>query len=140
MSFHRENVIWQSPDKKWNRAFYSYYPTGDDDEWDVEYTDEFNWVSMGHPNQQMALDSWDGANPGGHRSYTYSQYPGICDRLDREAIRFRDKEYKQRYGYIPFLPKEDSPMAFSQKKLCGYWMPIAGRPCSRIAGHRSAHH
>ena len=64
MSLNRNNVTWQSQDGKWNRGFYAYYQTGEDFEWDVEYIDEFNWVSLGHSTLEKADESWKGANPG----------------------------------------------------------------------------
>lgn len=77
MSFNRENVIWQSPDGTWNRAFFDHYSTAsydDDDydpEWDVEYTDSFEWVSTGHSTKSQAERSWGGANPGGQSTYEF---------------------------------------------------------------------
>ena len=65
MSFSRENVIWQSANGTWNRGFFSAHVWGDDPEWDVEYSDDFEWVSTGHPTEEAAWASWDGANPGG---------------------------------------------------------------------------
>lgn len=75
MSWHRENVVWPSPDGTWNRGFYASYPTGNvddedyDPEWDVEYHDWFDWVSTGHATRDGALRSWRGANPGGSTTY-----------------------------------------------------------------------
>jgi len=95
MSFHRENVIWQSNDGKWNRAFYAFYEVGDrhsedhDPEWDVEYLEDFNWVSTGHATQQRAEDSWHGANPGGMGVFVYSPNNAAeCASLDERAWRF----------------------------------------------------
>ena len=64
MSFHRENVIWQSADGKWSRGFYDFVVTGEDPEWDVMYLSTFNWVSVGHKTEEDANNAWDGANPG----------------------------------------------------------------------------
>ncbi len=76
MSFHRENIIWQSADGTWSRGFYecheSYGGHGDDDdedsfdpEWDVEYDyGALEQVSCGHPSEDAAFQSWRGANPG----------------------------------------------------------------------------
>lgn len=72
MSFHRENVIWQSADGTWSRGFFQTYDSGPadedwDPEWDVEYDfDELQWVSTGHASEEAAARSWNGANPGGH--------------------------------------------------------------------------
>jgi hypothetical protein len=95
VSVNRENVIWKSRDGKWYRAFYDYYNVGDtfsddwDFEWDVEYTDDFNWVSGPHPSLEAAHRSWDGANPGG-----YSHYDEPCDATDRLDAKF--KAYKEK--------------------------------------------
>lgn len=89
MSVNRENVIWQSRNGTWNRAFYDFYEVGDtndpdwDFEWDVEYTDDFNWVRTGLASQEAAHQAWDGANPGG---YSVIATPGDdTDRLDEQA-------------------------------------------------------
>lgn len=71
VSFHRENVVWQSEDGTWNRGFYTaneqFWIDDYDPEWDVDYDySSFDSVSTGHPTKQAALDSWTGANPGGH--------------------------------------------------------------------------
>jgi len=95
MSFHRENITWQSKDGTWNRAFYAFHDVGDrysedyDAEWDVEYTEDFNWVSVGHATQQRAEDSWHGANPGGMGVFVYSPNNAAeCASLDERAWRF----------------------------------------------------
>jgi hypothetical protein len=84
MSFHRENVIWQSPDGTWNRGFYTaeieYWKEDYDPEWDVDYNfDEFEWLSSGHPTEEAAHKSWTGSNPGGHST--------VSDPTSVEAIR-----------------------------------------------------
>lgn len=87
MSCNRENVIWQSRDGTWSRAFYDWYQTGEDHEWDVEYTDEFNWVSTGHATEVRAWESWRGSNPGGA---TVIDTPSEeTDRLDAMAEAFK---------------------------------------------------
>jgi len=90
MSFNRENVIWQSPDGTWSRGFYEVVwtdPEGDP-EWDVEYGSDFEWVSTGHPTEEAAHDSWDGSNPGGSWTQTYSpESASECARLDEKAAK-----------------------------------------------------
>lgn len=96
MSVNRENVTWQSSNGKWNLAFYDFYNVrGDDDEdfdpeWDVEYTDDFNWVSTGHATREAADNSWMGANPGGgtHIEFT-PENAKYCAALDAKAAAFR---------------------------------------------------
>lgn len=85
MSFHRENVIWQSPDGTWNLAFYRAHEcwSSDEDydpEWDVEYDySSFSWLSRGHVSMDAARQSWNGANPG-------------CSTEAREASRVKELE------------------------------------------------
>ena len=105
MSYHRENVIWQSADGTWGRGFYENYPTksyDDDDydsEWDVEYDyDRFSWVSVGHPTEQAAGASWDGANPGGSTVYAFgdSGWPNespVAPKFDEMAVACAAKGY-----------------------------------------------
>lgn len=99
MSLNRENIIWQSKDGTWNRGFYAFEPTGDtsspdwDEEWDVDYTDEFNWVSTGHATKEAAWNSWHGANPGGHSLLEYSRNTAKeCAALDEKVWRFRNPQ------------------------------------------------
>lgn len=79
MSKNRENVTWQSKDGSWNIGFYDYHEVrGDDDEdydseWDVEYTDDFHWVSAGHPSAASAQRAWRGASPGGGEEMSYNE-------------------------------------------------------------------
>jgi hypothetical protein len=96
MSMNRENVAWQSSNGKWNLGFYDYYHVnqGDEDfdpEWDVEYTDDFNWVSTGHATEEAAHNSWDGCNPGGGTVMEYNAGNAkACDALDAKAVACRE--------------------------------------------------
>lgn len=96
MSCNRENVIWQSKDGTWSRAFYEFWTVNEDSddfdsEWDVEYGDNFNWVSVGHPSEDAAERSWKGANPGGWTVVGYSPATASqCDALDAKAKAFRE--------------------------------------------------
>lgn len=88
MSVNRENIIWQSRDGTWNRAFYDYYSVNEDSpdwdyEWDVEYTDDFNWVRTGLPDADAAKAAWTGANPGGYEMHPVPDE--YTDRLDAKA-------------------------------------------------------
>lgn len=94
MSVNRENVIWQSPDGTWSRAFYDFYPVGQDDEdwdfeWGVEYTDEFNWLRTGLASEEEAVDAWNGANPGGWTTYSGPEYAERIAELDAKAQAYR---------------------------------------------------
>ena len=97
MSVNRENVIWQSADGSWSRAFYEFWPVGEDDEdwdyeWDVEYGSDFNWVSSGWATEEAAHDSWTGANPGGSETVAYSaETAALCEALDAKARDLRER-------------------------------------------------
>jgi hypothetical protein len=95
MSKNRENVIWQSEDGTWNRGFYDFYYINEDDddfddEWDVEYTDDFGWVSLGHATEEAAYESWDGCNPGGYTVMAFTpenaKWIAECERKAAEHI------------------------------------------------------
>lgn len=88
MSFNRENVIWQSADGTWNRAFYEVLWTGDDPEWDVEYGDGFGWVATGLRSEEAAEDSWHGANPGGWTILRQPDDADACARMDAKRAEF----------------------------------------------------
>jgi hypothetical protein len=66
----------------------------------VEYTEDFNWVSVGHATQQRAVDSWHGANPGGMGVFVYSPANAAeCASLDERAWRFLNPvEAKRRFS------------------------------------------
>lgn len=86
MSFHRENVIWESADGTWSRGFFRVRWTGDDPEWDVEYDyGSFEWVSTGHASERAAHDSWRGSNPGGYDLVSYDNDPDLCAEYDEMA-------------------------------------------------------
>lgn len=132
MSYHRENVTWQSADGTWNRGFYETYSTGwsDDDEYDSEWDDEcnmdaFDWVSTGHTTEEGARRAWDGANPGGTTIIRQPQtdaerayWDGESDRLDdmaaklwiAEIERSRPQRYSwERSGIVNGTPKRRVP-------------------------------
>lgn len=94
MSFHRENVIWQSADGSWSRGFFTSFDApggGDDDfdpEWDVEYDfGSFQWVSTGHATEDAAWASWRGANPGGGN---ICRYDDGTERDAAESVGYDD--------------------------------------------------
>jgi hypothetical protein len=91
VSFNRENVIWQSPNGTWNRAFYAVSwvdPSPDaDPEWDVDYDyGQFDWLSTGHPTEEDAYRSWKGGNPGG---YNLMDNPKYVEKLERTKVEFQ---------------------------------------------------
>lgn len=108
MSKNRENVAWQSADGTWSLGFYDYYASseprdedyGFDDEWDVDYTNKFHWVSTGHPSESSAKRAWGGVNPGGGSTVSYSEENAkTLEALDDEAaqthIASRSKGYNE---------------------------------------------
>ena len=116
MSKNRKNIIWQSPDGTWNRAFYDFYevPASDgeewDPEWDVEYTSDFNWVSTGHATEEDAHASWRGANPGGYsrlhfRPDTAEQIAELDD-LAAQAFERGETTFGPRKQRVPRLLAE----------------------------------
>ena len=94
MSLNRKNVIWQSANGTWNRGFYDFYHVNQDSddfdpEWDVEYEDDFKWVSTGHKTAEDADNSWRGSNPGCDEELEYSERNAKdCDALDALAQKF----------------------------------------------------
>ncbi|MDQ2737920.1 MAG: hypothetical protein M3Y35_04695 [Actinomycetota bacterium] len=95
MSRYHENIAWQSVDGTWSRGFYrvAYYPEDPDDEWGVEFSDEFQWVSSGHRNQHDALRAWGGANPGYTDILNYERETAaaVLD-LDVKAAELEDRD------------------------------------------------
>jgi hypothetical protein len=73
MSFHRENVTWQSENGKWNLGFYEVLWMGEDEEWDVEYGSGFDSVYIGYPTADAAYRAIWGPNPGGTSVYDYGE-------------------------------------------------------------------
>lgn len=93
MSFHRENVTWQSTDGTWNLGFFTVIPgiNDDDPDYDPEWDDEvdfgsFEWVTRNHPTVDAARAAWPGANPGGTSIISHTpNNADVCDRYDRMA-------------------------------------------------------
>lgn len=103
MSFHRENVIWQSRDKTWNCGFFrvldrnmsSYSDEDYDPEWDVDYDySVFEWVSTGHNDKDEAWGAWTGPNPGSWTVLNYAKDTASeCADYDEMVKCFRDPVY-----------------------------------------------
>lgn len=109
MSFHRENIVWQSADGTWNRGFYQVIPafnTGDDDydpEWDDDYDfNRFEWVRTGLRSEDAADAAWEGANPGGYDTIAYGADTDATVRnLDHMAAEYAAAESKSRAAHPP---------------------------------------
>jgi hypothetical protein len=82
LSYHQENITWQSENLTWNIGFFNTVPGANmyeedyDPEWD-DYTDytSFFFASTGHPTADAANASWKGVNPGSHTIQPYN----LCD-------------------------------------------------------------
>jgi len=97
MSKNRENITWQSKDGTWAIGFYDNYDTGSydkdddfDEEWAVEYTGDFHWISAGHASPEEATKAWRGANPGSGTVLSYS---------DKESASIREFDDKAAQVY-----------------------------------------
>ncbi len=122
MSFHRENVTWQSEDGTWSLGFFEVYSydSGDDDydpEWDVDYDyDSFQWVSTGHPTREAAGAAWDGSNPGGTTVCPWDRIEGDNEKYDDMAAKLwaesgpqRERYSWERTGPVSGTPKRRVP-------------------------------
>jgi len=89
MSFNRDNVTWQRTDGTWCMGFWDFYPTSSwndpdfDPEWDVEYTNEFNWIYENAATPEAAYDIYrsQNGNPGG--TAIYESTPANADTIAR---------------------------------------------------------
>lgn len=98
MSRHHENVTWQSADGTWSRGFNVAvsFPDDPDDEWGVEFGEDFQWVSCGHPDEDSAWAAWRGGNPGGGNVTNYSpETAQECMDLDCRAAELQDQTQGQ---------------------------------------------
>jgi hypothetical protein len=92
MSLQRANVVFQSKNGLWSRAFFTvtddtsdaeYQPDDEDFDplWDVGYDyTSFGWVSTGHATEEDAVQAWFGANPGANDLALFSE--GTADQID----------------------------------------------------------
>jgi hypothetical protein len=117
VSYNRENTVWQSRDGSWNVGFYDYVSTGSyddedfDPEWDVEYLDNFSWVSADHPTQESASNAWDGANPGGSSIIPYSEETSriIISLDDKAAQTYEATKNPELHGMASSRPAYKGP-------------------------------
>lgn len=105
MSYHHENIVWQSADGSWSRGFYERIPgfrSSGDDDYDSEWDDEFDygvfeWVSAGHSTANEAAAAWDGSNPGGYSECAYGDETAErIDRLDDMAAVLCEAEARRK--------------------------------------------
>lgn len=136
MSFHHENVIWQSPDGTWSRGFFTRlsWDSGDPDydpEWDDSFDhNEFQFVSTGHPSEESAHQSWGGSNPGGHTVYAY------CVETADEIEQFEDLAAKK-YESEASQPNSLGIISFG-KPTTGYHGPPKPRSLQAVKRERDA--
>jgi len=126
MSFHRENILWQSADGTWSRGFYECHedfsrggrdddddPDSFDPEWDVEYDyGALEQVSCGHPSEDAARQSRTGANPGWSTVLPYdSDSAAEVAQLDDLAAEPEDAQREQEASgqRSIFLNPQDRP-------------------------------
>ncbi|MEJ7648194.1 MAG: hypothetical protein WKF57_03940 [Nakamurella sp.] len=99
MSRYHRNDTWQSADGTWSAGFYevAHYPDDPDDEWAVEFSDDFQWVSGGHPSDESAYHAWPGANPGSGDVYEHSpENEAQIMLLEMRAAELEEREAKVR--------------------------------------------
>lgn len=134
MSFHRENVTWQSNDGTWSIGFWSFteqessWEDDYDNEWDVEYMyDSFWFVSTGHVNTESAWNDYTRyhSNPGSTTIMPYKGNSAECKRLDRLAFRFKNPELAK---------KEDQ--AEARKKNREHQKKVAVEFAEKIEGNK----
>lgn len=93
MSFHRENVTWQSKDGTWNMAFFRVVWEGSesdgmDPEWDVIYDHDvfapWNYATAcTSADEAYQVGTANTSNPGGTWVIPYAHNERECDRYDK---------------------------------------------------------
>lgn len=151
MSYHWENIIWQSKNGLWNRGFYARISNesspltwedseeGYDSEWDDEFDyNRFDYVSLGYGSEEQAARWEPTGNPG---SYTTMQYRGNskhCNALDQLAFFHNNPEALKKHKHKEHLRKNREHF----KKLHAEWTPeviakgVAGYQCFRVGVKR----
>lgn len=92
MSYHHENIAWQTENGTWGIGFYERISNGDnswDSDYDSEWDDDFNfekfqWASTGHATEEKAMAAWRGANPGSSTAISWSKANA------REILEYED--------------------------------------------------
>lgn len=129
MSFHHENVTWQSEDGTWNQGFYTRISVGYsedyDSEWDDTYDNSFQFVSSGHATADDAWRSWGGPNPGSGYEVRYS--PGTAEEIKHyEDLAARLYERQGVSSISPLFGKGEA----------GYYGPPRNRTLKAIKAER----
>lgn len=110
MSYHWENVIWQSKDGSWNRGYskrisMANSPSawedpdyGYDAEWDDEFDgSEFDHLKTGMRTLEDAHDFTPSGNPGTHVEIPYKGNSRSCKELDLMAFHHSNPEAKAKH-------------------------------------------
>lgn len=103
MSYHWENVIWQSKDGSWNRGYFHRISMGsgnwDDDGYDSEWDDEFDhsnfdYLATGIRSEDAAWDFKPHGNPGSATILPYAGNSKECKHYDLMAHWHRNPAEK----------------------------------------------
>lgn len=108
MSHNWENVIWESKDGSWNRAYYkrisceNSYDDRDGEPYDSEWDDEFDYeefaaVDTGFRSQSDAQKWEPFGNPGSADTLAYRGNSADCKTLDLRAFHERNPEAKAKH-------------------------------------------
>lgn len=134
MSYHWENVVWQSKDGSWSRGFFHRISRSDspnswgdedyDSEWDDDFDfDSFDHVRTGFPTAKAAQSWQPGANPGGCDEIPYAGNSKESKGLDQLAHWFKYPEEKKKHDRKELLRKNREHF----KALAVEWSPEAMR-------------
>lgn len=101
VSFNWENVIWQSKDGSWNRAYFqNALAIGSDEsydeaKWNSNFSfDEFAVVRTGFRTREQAYQWEPYGDPGTTQVFWYHGNRFICEVFDSMGYHFRDAGHK----------------------------------------------
>lgn len=107
MSYHWENVIWQSKDGSWNRGYFHRISNADspsswndedygyDSEWDDEFDfSSFDYLSTGMRSEETAWNFTPHGNPGTYTLLPYAGNSKECKHYDLMAHWHRNPAEK----------------------------------------------
>lgn len=103
MSYHWENVTWESKDGSWNRGYYKRissdtFSSDYDSEWDDDFDfSDFDYVKVGLSSENEALDYQPYGNPGGNHIIPYRGNSKECKELDQLAFFSLHPEEKAKF-------------------------------------------
>lgn len=98
MSYHWENVTWQSKDGSWNRGYFGRLAPvliGEDydSEWDDEFDQSyFDYVLTGFKTELAALEWTPRGNPGYTETIPYKGNSKLCKHYDELAYFYKHPE------------------------------------------------